>query len=212
MGRVKHLRPYIVTLSMVFPKGSTAIRSSPVISPGTTVALKNRKVFLVFHSSGHLMPPSLMNAMLISPQMLNSAMESVQILLKWIKNEPNRETCDDISKVAFRVVSPGLKQDLRPANRRIIVGQKLPVLFKLRFDPRVLREYIINEEDISPGDAHSSHRSQQLSSTVEVEPQVSEILGVLVHLNIFSSLGLGAEVVKITWRTGTTLPVDGWVT
>ena len=159
------------------------------------------------------MPPSLMNAMLISPQMLNSAMESVQILLKWIKNEPNRETCDDISKVAFRVVSPGLKQDLRPANRRIIVGQKLPVLFKLRFDPRVLRECIVNEEDISPGDAHSSHRSQQLSSTVEVEPQVSEILGVLVHLAMFSSFGAEVgEVSKVTCTTGTTLPVEGWVT
>ena len=36
--------PNIVTRSTVFPNGNTAIKSSPVISPGTTVALNDHKM------------------------------------------------------------------------------------------------------------------------------------------------------------------------
>ena len=55
-------RVEVLSLSTVLPKGSTAMRSSPVISPGTTVAR---------------IPPSLMKAMVRSPHWLFSTMESV---------------------------------------------------------------------------------------------------------------------------------------
>ena len=110
-----------------------------------------------------------------------------------------QNTCDQVSQVAFRIVPPGLKKNLRPTNGRIIVGQKVSVFFKLRLNPWVLREGIIKQNHLSSWDANTSHRGQQLSRAVKVESHVSEILGVLVDLNIKWVLRLGLVIVFAWW-------------
>ena len=108
--------PYIVMRSTVFPNGNTAIKSSPVISPGTTVALKYQNAWKVSCSKVTLC--HIIDERNVDVIPLVELQHGICSKKRKITSSRFANTCD---QVALHIVPFCFQENLWPSNRSIVI-------------------------------------------------------------------------------------------